>query len=123
MRKSIMAEQPRTFRPKRLALSFKLRSARLIARIYLLSLSPMVLGELEPHTSTLIMVFGAALPRRPRREGGEATILVAATTQGGKAISLVAATTQGGEATILVAATTQGGKATTLVISTTQVMR
>ena len=112
-----MAEQPGTFRPKRLALSFKLRSARLIARIYLLSLSPMVLGELEPHTSTLVIVIGAALPRRPRREGGEATTLVAATTQGGEA------TTQGGEATTLVAATTQGGKATTIVAATTLMMR
>ena len=116
MRKSTMAEQPRTFRPKRLALSFKLRSARLIARIYLLSLSPIVLGELEPHTSTL-EVIGTALPRRPRREGGEATTLVAATTQGGEA------TTQGGEATTLVAATTQGGKATTIVAATTLMMR
>ena len=112
-----MAEQPRTFRPKRLALSFDLAfsAARLIARIYLLSLSPMVLGELEPHTSTLVIV-GAALPRRPRREGGEATTLVAAATQGGEA------TTQGGEATTLVAATTQKGKATTIVAATTLMM-
>ena len=114
-----MAEQPGTFRPKRLALSFDLAfsAARLIARIYLLSLSPMVLGELEPHTSTLVKVIGTALPRRPRREGGEATTLVAATTQGGEA------TTQGGEATTLVAATTQKGKATTIVDATTLMMR
>ena len=116
-----MTGQPGSFRPKRLTLScgFALSAAR----IYLLPLGQMVLGRLEPHTSSLVMVFGVALPRRPRREGGEATTLVAATTQGGEATTLVAATTQGGEATTLVAATTQGGKATTLVAATTLVMR